>query len=477
MTAWMMSTRPTRCIMTGATFESVQKNLYAPLRKMVASSRIRLPGKMGVSQWQMDDPTCYLRVMSADRPESMQGVHADVVLPEHYKLDEETEEQDRRRAERDPLELIAEEVDMAKKLDDKVALLFVFDEAYGIPAPILDTALGSMMGKNTFACAQLNPTFSEDDGHPAAKWLQPDSGWHRIHVAGRPPPEDLHNAELFDECFHNVPHELMPEDWYQQRIADTGWGPRSSMTMAHVYGMPSNVERDYQFIPFHILQAQFDRLLKDDGRPESRHVGWDVAGSDNGDLNVAQLWVCGGLVDEDQWRDANTTNSKHHVMQLMQKWGRGDIPWRNLHVDATGGSMGKAIADQMRHDGMRIDAVDFGAEARGDWVRLVGPEMYFKNRKAELLWVLRCALQKGLAHIPRKWSDTVRQAQWYSYREVPHAAGTQLVCRESKDDLREMYKRSPDNLEAATLAWSRSGRGPMFMATNNLGDIGRRLGR
>jgi hypothetical protein len=452
----MMATGPTRCIVTATTHQQVRNNLFSWIRKQFAMSKIRLPGRMGVTSWRMDDPTWFAIGLSVDKPDNVQGVHSDVELPEHYKFDDETpppppdpqlEEEDLRRAERDPSDVIGEELFEAKRRANKTKLLFVFDELAGMSAEIVETVQGSLIGDLAYALAQFNPTFSEDSGHPAARWLQPGAGWHRIHTCGRAPPPELHKDELFDECFHGpkdgVPHELVPDSWIDARIAE--WGPTSAMTMAHVYGIPSNVGVENQFIPWRMLHAQLNppRVLKDSGRVGDRHIGWDVAGSEGGDWNVAQLWVCGMLVDHDRWRWSDTAASRERVMMLTRKWSVGGqpIPWRNVHIDATGGSMGKAIADEMRARGCRIDAVDFGAAPQNDWELLVGPEMRFVNRKAELLWVLRCALDKGIAAIPAAFGDTIRQAQWYTYKEVARAEGTALKCSEDKDDLRELYQR------------------------------------
>lgn len=490
---WMTATAPTRCIVTASSYQQVRNNLFAWIRKLKAGSRVPLPGRLGVASWRMDDPTWHAIGISVDRPDNMQGVHADVDLPEHYKFDgppaehelpapdPRLEDQDLRRAERDPGDVIGEELFNARRSTSRARILFVMDEMAGMRADIIETILGSLMGDRAFAIGQFNPTFSPDSGHPAARFMRPGSGWWRIHTAAREPNEEHHGPpageaeSMFDECFHSPPREMIPLDWVEKQVQD--WGEGTAMTLAHIDGLPSNVERERQIIPFRIIKPRLDVAIPDDGRAESRHIGWDVAGSEGGDFTVVQLWVCGLLTEEVQWRIADTSESLRRVLELAQKWGANGkpIPDRNIHVDATGGSLGKALWYEARKGGHYLDGVDFGGAPEGDWQRLVGAETYFKNRKAELHWIFRCVLQKGLASIPRRFRDTIQQAQWPTYKEVPHASGMAIKVAEDKDELRKLYGRSPDNLEAAILAWSRSSRAPQVYATSDIRKLRRRL--
>lgn len=487
----IVCTAPTRCIVTSATGTQVRENLWSKIRKNHAGSKYRLPGRLGVTSLRIT-PDWYAIGISTNQPGNVMGFHADVTLPP--ELDMETPEElaslpppdpraadeDHARAERNQMEVLEETLWKWRKTDDKARLFYVLDEFSQMDAEILRALEGSWMG-DFYVYAPFNPTFSADSGHPAAKALQPGSDWHRVHIAGREPPEEAHGPQagedgsLFDRCFHGVPKELMPDAWVDQIRND--FGDDDPQTMANLYGLPSSQQADRQMIPFRLLRNAFEILIKSDRRPESRHIGYDVAGSSKGDWNVAQCWDCGELIEEDQWRHPDTAKSRERVLELLHRWGVNGkpIPARNLHIDATGGSMGKAMADEMRAGGHWVDAVDFGSEPVGEWVRLLGPDRYFVSRKAELIWVVRVALQKGIAKIPRRFRDTVIQAQWYTYKEVARHNGTAIGVQESKDDIFKLYGRSPDNFEAATLAWSRTGRKPVFMSANRFSDIARRL--
>jgi hypothetical protein len=478
---YFMSTAPTICVTTAAVAAQVREVMWAKIGKIFSTARRELPGRMGVTSWHVENEWRAIGI-STDQPGNIQGFHAGVDVPAELDVEEGRiwidpvlAEEDARRDERDPDEVIEEEVHRAKHSGSR--LLFVTDEMAEIRPAILDTLQGSFMGDRVYVLAPFNPTFDPESSHPAAKTLEEGSGYHRIHISSEPIPEDEHPEGKFDQCFHGVPEAFVPKSWIEQQ--EKTWQRGTALFDCHVRGLPASVERERQFIPYRMLKAQFDRVLKDDGRVSSRHIGWDVAGSENGDWNVARLWVSGMAVDHDRWKSADTAQSRERVMMLAHKWGIGKqpIPWRNVHIDATGGSMGKAIADEMRARGCRIDAVDFGGAPVNDWERLVGPTMYFVNRKAELLWVYRRALETGLAALPRRFEDSIRQAQWYTYKEVVRSQGMALQCAEDKTKIKELFGRSPDDLEADMLAWSRGGQALTISKPMTPGQIGRRLAR
>lgn len=477
---WGTCTAPTRCIVTGSTYTQVRENIFARVRKLHAGAKQPLPGRLGVTSLRMPDPDWMAIGISTNRPGNLQGFHSDIDLPPELDLDDEwidedsllapdprLADEDARRSERDAADVIGEEIHRANKLAGKARLLFILDEMAEMRPDIVETLAGSWMGENVRVLSQFNPTFPPDSAHPAARFLRPNSGWHRIHIAGREPPAEMHPDGMFDSCVHGVPVSMMPDAWVEERLAD--WTPGSALTACHLYGLPANVGRDFQFIPYRLIKARFDKPIPDNGRVSWRHIGWDIAASEAGDWNVAQLWVNGQLTAEEQWRSGDTAYSTSKVLRLAETWGSNGVPvpTRNIHIDATGGSVGKAIADGLLARGIVIDPVDFGAGEVREWEGLYGAETFFANRKAELLWVLAKVLERGMATIPQSFADTIRQAQWYTWKNVPRASGTAIGVVESKDVIRKLFGRSPDNLEAATLAWSRATVLPTFGTTND----------
>jgi hypothetical protein len=190
---------------------------------------------------------------------------------------------------------------------------------------------------------------------------------------------------------------------------------------------------------------------------------------------VLSIWVNGLKVKELKWRREDLETSCDIVIEAIQTHGQGGhpIPARNVHIDA--GGVGKGAVSILRRKGYFIDAVDFGGAPRGEWSTLVG-QTEFANRKAELAWILRRAMQTGIARLPRKYAESWRQAQWHTYKDVVRAGGTAIAVAESKDDLRKLYGRSPDEFDADCLAWSRGAARPVIMTVDSLNKL-RRLGR
>lgn len=478
----MTCTAPTRTIVTAATYTQVRENTFARIRQMHAHARKPLPGRMGVTSLRIS-PTWYAIGISTNKPGNIQGFHGDVNLPPALEFDDEMidedsllapdpelADEDNRRSERDAGEVIDEEVWKSKR--ENARLFFLLDEMAEMRPDIVETMAGSWMGDNVFVLSQFNPTFQPDSKHPAARFLREDSGFYRVHIAGREPPEEMHPPDLFDVCFHSVPKPVMPDAWVAERLAD--WGPNSAMTCCHVYGLPAAIDRERQFIPFRLIRDSWAFTIKDPGRSRDRHIGWDVAASTGGDYNVVSLWVSGVLTSQEKWHCPDTLESADRVLELRVKWSVGGeiIPGRNLHVDKIG--VGDGPVAYLRRKGIQVDAVDVGASPQHDWDSLTGETEFF-NRKSELLWIFRRALQEGIAQVPREFSDVVRQAQWYTHVDAPRAAGTVLKVAEDKTKIRELFGKSPDEFESALIGWSRGTQKPGFATISDLSQLNRRL--
>lgn len=484
---WFFDAGPCRIIVTSATYMQVRENLFARIRHLRMHARRPLPGRLGVTSLRMaDDPTWFAIGISTNKPGHMQGIHADVTLDPALEYDEawvdeesllppdpELADEDARRSEMDAGEVIDREVWQAKR--DRARLLFVLDEMAEMRADIIETLAGSWMGDDVYVLSPFNPTFQPDSGHPAARFLKPGSGFHRIHIAGREPPADMHPAGMFDECYHSVPTSLMPDAWVAERLSDSGWGANSAMTCCHVYGLPASIDRERQIIPFRIIRAAFDRAWRDTENVYDRHMGWDVAASEAGDFNVLSLRVNGKLTKQKKWHCADTLESADLVMDAAREWGVNGkpIPGCNIHVDKIG--VGDGPVRYMRRKGFTVDAVDFGASAAGDRTDLTG-DTPFVNRKTELVWIARRELQEGQADIPREFPETIRQAQWQTLKEAPRAAGTALAIAEKKEDLRKQYGQSPDEFDSYVLTCSRTSQAAEIIDIRDVSDLWARFG-
>lgn len=444
---------PTQTITTAAVWTQVRELIWARVVEMHLKAKRRLPGECHTASLRIA-PNWGAIGLSTDKPGRIMGFHSGLEIPE-----EDAE---------DPMAFDAASViGLVEKSSHGGRLFIVVDEAPEVRAPILEALYGSMIGDRVFALWQGNPTYDPDSAHPFARAMRSGSAWRRIHIAGEEFNPEL-EPDPADRCFHGVPKPAQPPSWREERAADWG-GKDSPLYRVHVLGLPANLELSRQFIPHGLLLLQASRgpSWPDTDGIEKRHISWDVGASEEGDPNVAQLWIAGRLVDRREWRTPDLYRSCEFVRDLMLEWGTGGqaILGRNVHIDTTG--VGKGTIGIFASWGITIDAVDFGAAPREEWPVLCR-EMRFKNRKAELCWVLRRAFQEGLAYAPDQFHDLWQQAKWHTWKEVPHSEGTAIAVAEKKDELKKQYGRSPDDFDAALIAWSRAPSPPGF------GVIGRR---
>lgn len=472
---YFMQTAPSIVITTAPRDEQVRENMWSKIRAAHIGARRPLLGDLGVQSLDIG-PGWRAHGTTTNRPDNVRGAHSG--------LDSSAFEADLELIETP--EQLQERIERETRDHPLTRMFCLLDETLGIAPSIIHVFQGSWMRENVHVAMLSNPLASPDSDHPYVTAHRPGSGWHRIHIAAREFPQDwddLGSDELFiiPPELREGPGGLAPEQWVQEMRVQHG--EESPIYRSDVLGLFSANTTDNQFIPRRLLVQGLTAEHPDDGRPESRHIGVDVAASDSGDWSVAVLFINGVLSAEHQWRTSDTMATAGLVVQLMQDWG--DVPARNVHLDDLG--VGKGVGDRLRQMGYHVDCVDVGAKAVGDWQKLTG-EMLFKNRKAELHWIVRRALEEGLCCIPQKYERVWQQAQWMTFDYALKGGGTEIVCALDKDALREKYGRSPDNWEAAMLAWSRAGSSlPTFKVAgsiaqvysprNPLGDRRARIGR
>ena len=443
----MMCTGPTTCLTTSGSQRQVEYGLWQKIRAFHANARQALPGKPRGFKWEIA-PEWYALGFSAGDAGTVQGFHAGVDLARDAE-EEHAEEK---------LATASEAIQKIERVGHR--LLIVLDEAAEIDKEILERLEGSMAGKNVYVLAQCNPTFDESSDHPTARWWRRGSGWHRIHVAGEELPEERWEPHPADRCFHGIPEEIQPADW--RRAMVKSHGRDSAFTRVFVYGLPATVDLDRALIPRALLESCAE--LEPDG--VERHIGVDI-GAGGSDPSVAYLWIGNTIAARHEWRSPDTMATVGVILTLIQSWGEDGkpVPAAHVHVDATG--LGKGVADRLKQLGHAVDAVDFGASPRYGWRELLGQTL-FRNMRGEMHWTLRRLLEERQACIPRKYAELWRQACWYSYNFRESARGSLCELGESKDEIREKFGRSPDDLDAAILGLARK---PSSKPTFRLGRI------
>lgn len=457
-------TAPTICVTVAPTWAQVEKLLWGPVNDSYASAQTKLPGRCLTTELKIG-PRWYAMGLSTDNPNNIQGIHSGRRL-----LRDAEAKVSQSDLEEAAVDLAARAVRELKRKPEH-RLLLVLDECPGIRARLLETLAGSFAADNVYVLAQGNPTMAPDADHPYARWIKPGSRFHRVHIAYAPFPEEW-EPQPADKCFHGVPAEI------NQGVCEAivkEEGRESARARCHAFGLPAALDLERQFVSLSLLVQQDATVIGQDLRPAAVHAGWDIAASEEGDWNVLAIWTNGLKTAELKWRREDLETSCDIVIEAIQKHGQGGepIPGRNVHLDA--GGIGKGAVSILRRKGYHVDAVDFGAAPRGEWTKLTG-QTVFANRKAELVWVLRRAMQEGIARLPRKYAESWRQAQWQTYKDVVRAGGTAIAVAESKDDLRKLYGRSPDEFDADCLAWSRGYARPVILSVDSLNKL-RRLSR
>jgi len=415
------------------TRRQVQDLLWSHVRNLHHNAKVKLLGEPDLLQLRIA-PQHFAIGFSTEDPINIMGFHAGAVQPP----DEDAENQE----------------DAIGELPPEQWLFMIFDEAPGVSQQLFEAIKGSMAGPNTRLILAGNPVMDETEEHEFAFSHHPESGYHRIKIYAEEAEDPLDSDAEFQ-----VPNWLVTEDWIDERARE--WGRDSALFKAHVLGQFAGAESDRRIITLTMLEAA--QSLYQPTRM-GWHLGVDLARF-GADKSVAALWVDGEKRAVHSWSGADLMESLEIILALRERWGEPDdynntiipIPAKQIHVDSSG--LGSGVIDRLNQQGIRVDPVDFGSKPRGSWPALTGREIKFRNLRAEAHWVLRRALQEGLARIPRKLHgqpcESWKESQWPEYEMDETVKGTLITVR-PKEWIKLRYGKSPDHLDADLLAWCRA---------------------
>lgn len=425
---------PTICVTIAPTHRQVEELLWSEINQIHADCGGELLGVCGKTQLRIG-PRHYAIGFSTDRPGRIQGFHAGVTPPDDPDSDLSAEELADRLKE------------VLSGAGDGVRLLLIFDEAAEVAQALYEAMKGSLSGPNVFLVLAGNPIMDSSSSHEFARAHQPGSGYRRIKITAI----DGHDDPLDCDEEYRVPNWMVPESYIDDRRRD--WGEESPLFKAYVLGQFAGVDSEWRVIRPELLVAAEARDVHAD---IGVHVGIDVSRTGK-DECAASRWAYGVMTAEYVWNSDDLMQTVTIIEALRVKWGENGkpLPSENLHVDVAG--LGGGVVDRLRQKGLDVDDVDFGAGPEYEWESLTG-ETRFANRRAELIWVFRRALEEGIAKLPRRFGDAWMQAQYAEY-ELRVRGGETVIQIEPKDKIKKRHGRSPDNFDAAVMAWSRSGSG------------------
>ncbi|HKV45348.1 MAG TPA: hypothetical protein VJT32_11860 [bacterium] len=311
--------------------------------------------------------------------------------------------------------LPATEPDRIEGLHAEAGVLLILDETKGIPQDAYDALQGALTSESANRLL-VTSTPGGPEGPFYRAWSKGGDAWVRHQV----PSTDS---------------SIVSPAWVEDRARD--WGLGSPLYQARVLGEFPDAGEGVLF-PLTLLEAAVDRVVESpDGATVA--LGVDVARSVAGDASA--IAVCRGprLESVETFREPDTMRTVDRVLQRVVLCDGGRI-W----VDATG--VGAGVVDRLNQLGRSVEAVHFGGGA-------VDPKR-FKNKRAELFWLLREGLERGKLALP---DDDELLADLSALRYRFDQQGR--IVLESKDEVRQRLGRSPDRGDAVALACAGSTHG------------------
>ena len=302
----------------------------------------------------------------------------------------------------------AGDVDRLEGFHAEGGVLMIVDEMKGVPQDAFDAVQGALSGLEDSRLLVTSVPGGAGAG-PFWKACQNSERWRIHHI----PSTDS---------------SLVSPQWVEDRATD--WGIGSPLYQTRVLGEFADAGEGVLF-PLPLLEAAIGRELE---TSETDGLGVDVARSVAGDLNCIARCNARRLDIVRTWRSPDTMATTEKVVHTIAETGCA-----TLSVDV--GGPGGGVADRLRELGYGVEDVHFGGGA-------MDPQR-FRNRRAELFWHLREALERGDASLP---DDDELRADLSALRYLFTQDGRIQI--ESKDECRKRLGRSPDRADALALAWT-----------------------
>lgn len=300
-------------------------------------------------------------------------------------------------------------------------LLYLCDEASGLADEILEACVGNLAGGGHLLLAG-NPTTPL--GLFARTHREMLSGWRRHHISARVVANTITGIR-----------GLATKAWVAFMEATFGAG--SAAVAVRVDGEYPAEGAD-SVIPFAWLEAAKARWSATEPAKGLLEVGVDPArfGADASGIQGRRGYHALPAV---QHRKMDVIEVAARALEYVRAHRRGDEP---VIVRVDIGGLGAGVYDNLRRtapEGVRVVAVNSSWTSRHP--------TRFRNVRSELWWSMRKWFERGGSVPPE--SDT-RDAELLVAR---YSTDVQLrVVVQSKDDMKAVLKRSPDQADALALA-------------------------
>ncbi|MEE9598163.1 MAG: hypothetical protein V3V96_15435 [Acidiferrobacterales bacterium] len=314
---------------------------------------------------------------------------------------------------------------------------YVFDEGSGVPDKIYEVRDGGTTDGEPMTFDFGNPTRNSGRFHKQCV----GSLRHRYKV----------------RCIDSRTVHITNKDRIQQWLED--YGEDSDYFKVRVRGVFPSAGA-VQFIPSSDVEAAMDRDLVED-RFAPLVIGVDVArfGPDDTVLyprrgSDARSWPFR------RYNGLDTVQVAGKVIEMVQEFKQLGIKVAAIFVDATGGSIGGGVVDQLYHLGYSPIGVQFGNTAiKADIYRYRSDEMWGNMRDAihDSLALPRMSAREGLRAkdegIVAAGGSLALQNQ-LTQREFGYTLNRNLIHLETKDSMKDRGISSPDIADALALTFA-----------------------
>ena len=431
---WFLDCHENAVIITTAnTWNQIRAQLWAEIREGHSESRLPLPGKPLMTQWNIG-PKWFALGISANRPEAIAGFHS----KSHLDPDEllEGDNPDDFEVSEEPLEWLR-----SREVIDSPVFV-VIDEASGVADPLWEAFFGLLTNPGSRILAQGNPTrlsgYFHKIFHPAPdkKGKGANVDWNLLHISAFDPPPKI------------IAHE-----WIERMRRMCQPNPeKHPLWMVRVLGkFPTTA--DNKLFPLYLLERASQGTAPN--VPTGRHLGVDIA-RHGGDKCVAVLVIDGRVRGVVSWtiletHGPNLVLTARRIVEIAKRW---KVEAGNIHIDVTG--IGWGVHDSLFDWGWTTDAVNFGSGPIEDWKWILGHSVTLRTRRQELHWTALRLFQEGWLSVPDPSESPKYGEIWSELLEIEYAyKGREEFWVESKDEYKKRVGHSPDFSDALLCACSR----------------------
>ena len=355
-------------------------------------------------------------------------------------------------------------------------LLFIMDEAAGVPRSIWDITRKLATGSTNKVFAIGNPLSRSSAFYDAC---QPDSGWHHIHIsalehpnivaalAGEPEPYPGaisvgHIQDILDDPF-SAQYLGSPEDgeelagWKNERAIE--WLPGSDEW--YLPGSPAEVEilglfpsdnPDACWSAGWIEAARHRELEWEGGDP--LEFGLDIGRFRDATSLHVRRGPCS--LDHDTWRKTTIPSTAgriyNKILEIAGLEEHEDAPYIVVRIGTSGWDVGVSELLEERlsnHDGIQVVGVNEGGNALD--------KRHFHNRRSEL-WLASADMGRTAELDWTRLSEEnykLLSKQLLSAEADVDSRGRKRI--ESKTQISARLSRSPDDADAYNMAYGGEG--------------------